>query len=1425
MNTPEHQENQSKTLHSTREDLVKRISSFFVAIDTEHQQDSLDYLNKDKTLPNSNLPVSSEILNSRQHQKARLNKLKTVLEGGLDELYGTSITGEIVDAVNTAAKNVAVDTNLSNFQAKFLQRITRAYIDDQSALPYARFVTLTLEQADTDSKTAARNKIKLAFEVFIGETGDKDAHLNTLRKIVNAVRVTHVEREGGRALTLNEIFADNEFDRIAKQYGLTAQEIREIKDENPNDIETENRTPDFDLETQKSQLLGQYKDAEARVYLDIELLSLSSDRLSVLLRTVNKETAEEERTFSRSSDTERLERLKTPEQSEKLYNDPTVKKWIDKYIQDHGLSIGEGETLRNQVLDYYLKLRNRIYLEKIRYYPRNTWGARDPFHNWIDDFNHNIIAAHLMMISYDPFLYTEYFKGQTAGAIRQEGKAKLDEAIHAITSGDRLVINDHMIYGYIMKDVHQGYLADMSQTDNPNYVQLKGRMTQAINQMKQESIVKEAVSFGDVYERPIDEQGRPGKKEYKQNEGRKWTGANVNFVYTHKYEDMAEGREYTQHGQFADPTLAHVTAVYPIAMKEFQEAFQALKSIADIASGKGDAEGLAEAAKKANSAVIDIVAELSPIAITAMQTYLRLIRHKLASNGGVITPDMFGSTSYTKGEFSKLLEMEIKNAHEISDFEKDVYLKMGMGLAFATNEMPATFANALPPMTLSTSDLPAKIIEKVIGGERLTIKEMKAIEGKLTPNFRDFSYRNLLINLNPLMWLYTWIKYNDFHVFNLGFVPHRTGENAMDPSFAYEASQQIMLSIFFGLSEDAVEYFDGTYQIPTLELARMNQKMSIEKRGGVRERVKQLLRKDFAVYRSENTGLRVVDGNGSFTKLMNASPILAYSLLTDPDIADTVEVMWEVGKDKYKTKDLPSKFKEERICELLDYMHLHYPTFFTGLQQNWMFRRKELNFNQAIREKILTNLWQDENNQNGYWLLLNQEERNVAITQKADIHALGDMYMHENIIATKRVHERLGIVMMELQTYLQENGERENGLRTKNIRDFILATDPAAYDKGMSNSLDLAVKNIRNLYNLQEDHDDQIRQMFFQYAQEVYYSPDSDPKKKTSIFESQKFLGITKLSETERKKIKKLGKGAPLPDSIIKEKGSYLKEYYARLINNGQIIEPFDWAYFDKTELNYQATGVNMTGRQIGDYTGSYMAYSTGYMDFVNAIQDAITKPGESKKIITEAFDKIDKKINSIATAYNDGDAGAAGWLATAFLTFPFIPSRWKDTPLLGKIPVFESFATLFNSVEDRFHQNAWDAKTRKEVLDHVLQKPWSKMILHYMQHNKKFDGFNEKMKLPWKNKEGKQAEFLVPIPKIWQNIIGKRWEKIYKNPYADFSVKSMKSFMKVEDWWVGGKENFGLGYNVLMNVFLIGLLLMLIQGITDGVKSMEAKA
>lgn len=1388
MNTSEQAPQPNNEVADTKKSLIDSIKEFFKSQKPEKEVTAKDYLSE--AAEKTNRPHTPEHKAKHKAQQSKLNSLKTIIQES-SLAYGQNFAESIINETQRAATELSDKAN-KGFQTRFYQRMANLDIDDQYALPFARYIIQSSDTVQTsDMLSSAKHKTQLALEIFLGETASHDS-LPTLKKIIYSIYNTHDDKD------VQKYFQSDEFSFLCENYGLDKTQIKDIvnaKQEETKESQSE-EDPRMDLETHKNELLAGFDSVEDRVSLDIELLSLSSDRILTLLRTVDKDEAESLSMLQGITDKKRLDKLNEPNQINRLKKTSAVNQWIDDYIAKHNYSGEKAQKLKSQVMDYYLKFRNRVYLQKMINYPRPQASYRtDEYNTWIDSLEHNIIAAELMLSSYDPFLYNEYFKGQIAGAIVKNGQ--LEKAIASAKTNQEFAIHDEMIYSDVMKDLHQGYLAEMSQEGDQNYARTKGNITSSINRMKMEKKTKQPVSFG---RNPFAKINKNNPNEPKQ--------LDITFLYSRNYEDSSEGGYYTEKGFFANRTLAHMTAVYPKTMDELKMAFSTLNEIVKIAESKGDAEGLTEASAKMTNDLMDAIKDQAPLAYVAMQSYLRIIRQKLASNGMVLTPDMFGSTSYVKSEFSKILEMEIKNAHDITDFEKDVYLKMGMGLAFASSEMQSVLSNALPPMVLKINELPPSILKKVMNGEMLTIKEQKALQGEFAPTFRDFKYRGLLMNINPLMWLHTWIKYNDYQVFNLAFNPLKTGKNAIDPLDNYKITQDIMFSAFLGLSEDAVEYFDGTYHIPAIELARLNQKMSVEKRGGVRDRVKQLLRKDFVVYKGAD-GIDRVDGDKAFAKLLKQSPILAYGLLTDKHIADNAHVYWQ--NQSVETSKLSAAFKEEKIKELLDYMHIYYPTFFANIEQPMHFRRKELSFSQAIRDRILTDMGSVKNRDDGYWLLLNNLEADEAITESADIHPLGKKYMHENIIGTKRINERLNIIMMELQTYLQEKGDRDLDKR-KNLMEFFRAKDQKEYDSGLFKSLDTAVDNVIELYYLQKSDKDKIRQLVVKYAQDMYYGKSEANDQ--SLYHQQKFLGNTKLNKKDSKIIKDRNIGLSIPDDIIERNGSSIRDYYAKLINNRIIVDPFDWAYLDRTQLNFQATGLKMIGRNTGDYSHGYLPYASAYMGAVEAIQDAISQPEQSKKIITEAIDKFSDSVHGINNAYSSTDGAQAGWLATAFLTYPFIASRLKDTPLLGKLPLLHSWATMVNH-DDRRHLNAWDSKTRKEVLDHVLQKPWSKAILQYLQDNKKLESIKTHFNI---------GKIKVPIPKMLRGLFGRTWEEPFKPGTEDYSIKSLKSFLKVEDWWTGGKDNFGLGLNTLMTIALIGFLLMMLQAIKEGMKEVEIK-
>jgi len=1377
MNNPEHTQNQTdREPQEIKRSLVDSIKDFFRDVDPDKETHAKDYLEKRPEEVVSQPALTDAQKLKHQAQRSRLESLKESLN-----VTAAAINPEapqmVAQQARSAASELSEKTNYT-FQAGFYQRMASTQIDDNFVLPYARYIAESSDKITTSDKlTSAKQKAELALEIFIGETGNASGADKTLKKVLANIVASHDDKSGA----IKKYLESEEFKDLAQKYGLNSEQTKELLKAPTGPEPSENGDGRPSLMSAKNAILQSVAEDELRIRLDLELLSLSPDRILALLRTVPKDKITE----YRSKDSAMLEELSSPAATEDFRKDAGIAKWLNDFFSNVNLDPATRKTMEDQVRGYFLQMRNELYLSKVKRFPHNAYMGENPYQMWVNKFQDDIIAADLMTGANDPFLYVEYFKGKIAEVIRNPDHNRVDEVVANFKKGDRFDIDEHHIYGEIMRDLRQAWLSQMAQEKDENFQRAASNITTSITKMKQEPLSKRNTAFGDIY----DESGKQTKR-----------GAEIMFKYRFKSEEIELGGQYTQQRALYEPTIAHLTGVFPKAMSEFGNAYKTLSDFASMAETGGDPEKLASAAKAITNNLVDVVAEQAPIVIQSMQSYLRLFREKLSANGNVLAPDFFASTPYIKDELMKLLELEIKNAHpDITDFEREIYLKMGKGLAIASGEFLSVLANALPPMTHSIDKLPPEVINKIKNNETLTLEEMKTLEGNFGPEFKDFPFRGLLMNMNPLRWLYTWIKFNDYGVFNLGFNPYRPGENARDPHEAWELTQKIMFSSFLGLEDDVVQYFDGKHVMPFFELSNMNQKISLEKRGGVRARVKQLLEGDYVVKSPDaKTGLRYIDGDATFRKMIHKSPMLAYYFMNDPGSHGGIEVRWSKspeGKSSVPNGDLRNKL----IGELMDYMHEYYPTFFTSLEQPHFFRRKELSFGQKIRENIHQDLTQHPEHDAGYWLFLSQDERRENITDKADPSPLGTKYMHENLIATRRVSERMNVVMQELQTYIQVKSPFDaQGKRKLSMRDFLTSSDMLSYNEGMYKTLENAIKNISNLYGLSPGDKDKMIKQFQQYTREVYYGNGN------SIFESGQYIG-NDMGGNKRT----------------------LPEYYIKLMNDGLLTNPFDWAYFDQTELTYQSTGTNMTGRNMDDF-GKILAYTSKYHTFVTALQDGITKPEKSKDTIKAAIDKIEGSINGISTSYDAKDAAKAGWMAEAFLTYPFIASRWKDIPITGKLPFIHSWATMVNK-DDYRGLNAWNGQTRKEILDHTLGKEWSKAILDPAQENKLFEGFETKlMKInhPFKKgPDGKPIEIAsIPIPKFLQKTLGRKFKKRFEDGAGDFSVKSFKKFLKTESWWLGGKENFGLGYNVLLSVFVIGFLMMMFQAIKEGMKSAEVK-
>ncbi len=1393
--------------------LVDAVREVFRTMRADQAQTAEDYMRKPPEDIRADRDRTPEQQNRQQEQKNRLDNLKQTLSG-TGEPLSRLIPQRVVESAKQISAELAAHPQAINFNARFFERLSTLNIPEEGALPFARFVARSAERAITtgDPLSEGRNKTALALEVFLGETTDRATYQPMAERVIRAVMETH-NQGGGYANYLRS----EEFKTLAARYGINEPEYIEMM----RRLETAERreTPPSERRTakdKKEDILNDIADKDERARMDLLLLSLSPDQVLKLLRTINQDEADAAYTgnLREGAIYDYLEGDLARRYMEGTDEFRSINSWIDQYQSQYGLD----PEMRGRVLEYFINFRNEIYVSKVKRFPRSPYFAEDPFLTWLNQFQEEIIAADLMLAMQNTFYFTEYFKGKIAETIRRHdappedtdamnldtgANAKLREFMEASERGERYIVDGHTIYHDLLRDIRLAYLNQITARENPRFARAAQEIESAILSMKQTPEAKEATSFGKT-----------------KKEGKQLGGVEIYYKYSGRRERNELTGTFTEADWHYDTSLAHVTGVFVPMMREFYESYANFRGFVEVAEGSGDAKELVTKAKGITNALIDVAVEQSPIITTAMQSYIRIVRSILAANNNQIPPDLFARGAYVKRPIDKLLELEVKNAFpEMTDPERDVYLTIGKALAITSGEFVSMMANALPPMTGTFKDMPPDIMTKVINGENLRVEEIKQIEVALESEFKDFPFRGLLIAMNPVKYLHSWVKHNLYHVFNLGFVPMKPGEAAMDAVDAWDVTQKVMFSTFFGLDEDAVQYFDGKHHMPFFEISRMNQNISLYKRGGVRRRVMQLLEEDYIKSPTREKGYQVLDGEKTFRKLMYKSPMLAYYFMIDPDSHSTIRVRWSEPKDK--NPSLPNderkggeiSLKEKLIGELLDHMHKYFPTFFMEIEQPHFFRRRELTFNQGLQEKILDGLRSNGDRNSGYWKFLTEDEKSESIvTEQSDPFALGDKYMLENMVAPKRVLQRMTNIFHEAQTWLQVNQHRQAGDGDRySLETFFTSANPREQNPDLYKAIQKAIGNTAGLKGLMKkpgpETTAELTEIFIRFAREGFYGGDS-------VYHNRTFLGNSKLPGHISEQIKK---GKRLDDfrgsdrAAIDRHRKKIRDYYMGFINANCLENPFDWAYFDKTDLWFQGTGTNMIGRNVGDFN-AILTYSSKWFDFINGVQDAISQPEKSFDIIKGTTDKIEGAVKEISTAYSNQLASRAGWVASAYLAYPFVPDRARDIPLAGKLPLFHTWATLVNA-DDIRRLNAWDSVKRKQYLDHLIHKEWSKQILTPMQENKALtDIASEVSILGIKTKNP-----------LLRSLFGRRFKE-HMPPSEAFTVDNFRKWTKTEGWWVGERKNFGIGYNVLLTVFMVGFLMLLFQAIKEGAKSAEIK-
>ena len=1347
---------------------------------------------------------------SRASTKSKLQILNEAIK---NSLAGGGATKIEPSQIQTAAKEAVSDlsSNSEGSQKTFFTKLsigTQATLTAGNTLPFARYIEKAAQEVFGASKKEGDRKLRVAFEIFAGENVLNAEGLEIMLSIIDSVQGSY---------GLSDDFVA-ELLPLFEQYSLTdAQRDRlyqEIMSHRKQEVEVpEKRDEDIfkDLVSEKEQLLTRFADPALRAQVDVFLLSLTPANIRELLKSIPNKLNYVDRLYGQKPNVMR----------EQLWNSENTEaslKYIEGLFQaaEARLDGGQKAQLRQHkeaVTRYIISVRNEYFMRKKQTWPLYTTGGADEFTEWINSLDDDLAVTTIAMSMSNEHMFREYFRGKVAQMLRDEPE-KLAEFIQKAQTKQVFHVGHEDLFEKVFRELQQANLFSIG--NDAKRGRIYGYIESNIKSMKEKPIIKQGMSLG---------------------------GVDVTFSYLQKKEVSDMGMELTSYEVLHESSLAYTTATFLNYMGDLKEVSRTIGDFVTSVESGDKAEAIVDAAGKINTGLMDFMGNVSPIIRHAETAYLRIIRDKLAANNNQLPPDMFAKKDYIKNVMDKELEFHVKAAFpQMTDIEKDVYLKLGKALAYTSGEFEALLANALPPMTamLKSANVPERILRKLESGEPLKLQEMKMLAQTIIPEFRDFPFRSLLMGMNPLRWLFTWIKTDEYGLFQLGFNPTKPGEQAISWEENIKRTNAIMRASFLGLNEEAVPYFDGKYNIPFFQLSKWTQKISLEKRGGIRLAVLDVVRQDVQEVTIGNR--HYLDGMATLEKLMHKSPMLAYRFIANNTGPNGMEVAW-VDENKKAITD----WKEQATKKLFDYMHAYYPTFFLGLEQPHFFRQYELSFGQRVRQSIIENLSSHKGDKSGYWLFLSEKEAQQSGNKMLELNDPTSLGVKADLqlSASRGVHERLNSVLREAELYVQR--QMVSNKSVKSLAEFFISEDPKNVNPELFQAMSKILASRIGWHGL-EATPEQLFPVVQQYAREVFYD------EKRSIYHNAVFLGNAQLSKAVSKKVAKYGgwhedeedlaKGGKRRFTVadleeVRGKSLEITRYYQKLLKDGLIDNPFNWTYLNEASFNFQGTGTSMIKRNIGDYK-TILDVTNYFMSLTNSLSEAVSQPHKSQEIIEKAFSGLEGKLWAVKGSHGLHLSAEMGWTMASYLLYPFLPSRARDVALAGDMGAkgLGTWARFFNP-NDRWGYLVWGADKRKKVMDTWLDNPITKHILMPFKSNKKTTGFKfdewaeDMQKASHGHEPGKVKKALgkaleEKMPESIKRWFGRKTEDIFTKEHEAngkaFTVDNFKKLTKLEDWWVGGEKNFGIGYSVIMRVVLIGLLFLLFQSFKEGLKSAEVK-
>lgn len=1345
MNNSEHRTNVNRQPPEIKRSFIDTLEKLFSDPQFNKGPQVENYLKKD---PGYQKSTMAEVRQTRQQQQDSLGELKRIVTNLPEAQDRELLTQNIVKLAKNTATELSHKLDIQAFQTSFYKEVVQLPIAEEFALPYARFVAASIDLVDeANMLSSAKHKAQLALEIFIAETGQTVASLPVLKQILQTIQLTHSYPD------IAQYFQSEEFRKLCGAYGITQEQTQDLLEGLQQSVEiqsnhrsetTEESIPQF-----REKVMDLLSDPHQAVLADTYLLSLTPLQYMQLTRAVVQQ--------ERLGDGQALTQFK--EQMLTLVP---------------GLTPENKTKIEATLLSYYRSMADNLYqsFDKIAPDPRSSFAYLSQqlnVLNKITDMDDQSLSAYTefapVLTAYaGSQMFVEYYRGKVAQLFQEQivrEKQGLSEAQYLqqlLSSGQELTISSDRFEDLFKEARKLALLASIQEEYSVYFRQYEGLVTK----YKTDPYVKAQLSFGNRL--------------------------NIAFEYQNLREDSFLGEERLRQIETVRQTsLAYVVPLYLKGeVGAIIDGFKGLKEVENAAL-KGDPAAFKAAAELLSNETGETLMAM-PEVRTAYQTYLSILKRRLAANGNVLTPDLFKVDRSYKNALDYQLEQELKYLYpEMTDEERSIISTLGKGLTIAKGDFLYEIAHATPPIRSTLDKLEtgsgkvADVIKKMREGrEAPTMAEFALVKEVLketfSPSFHDFPFRELLFTLNPQKWFAFWVVIDDYNLTNLAFAPIKLGERMSPVSQRWQTGYEVWRALVYGIPNgnkgDEIAKIIDKQLVPALALDDLSTYMSVGRRGGWRN--------DAFFYTSEDlepSSNDQYDLERSFEKILRQrGPTAAWQFVKSG--------LHRVDFGKKLTDDEKKAFEQRSLEKIMVHFQENSPSFFLSHERGHFFRQGE-SFIESVEQVILSKVLNQD--QAILAFLSTQEREKIKI--EAQFYGKGG----ENLVRSRRIYDRLlSTVEFVQQTFILE-GLAKHG---RTFKEFIQDSDRPEFQLIKQKTLKYLEEHVRSYYNLPVDSQD-LFAAFVDFNRQIFYNQNS-------LFNTHKVAGLGN-KETE------------------------LKKYYSNLILQKK-LDPFGWEYLYDKDLFFQEIGSKLISRNLGDL-GTYLEVTKGFGDLTKAIVAAIQKKNqrEGYELVRDEIKKLIPAFKGFKGVYGDEAAYKAATVMLGYVGSVFRGPMVKDLPLIGKIiPFSESYATL-SYPDDKWKQASWGTAVMKELID-TLDKEG---LFPYGKSNFRIEGMSETLQVPVGNKVWKfklpEKIFGVILPNQLHNLPAQALSTILpakffpglyrsygKTGAGEFSVDNIRKWLNVDEKYVT--------LNMISTVLVVGFLMMLFAAIKEGMKEGEIK-